>query len=112
IHRSKEARAAIPDLWARGVYLYFLPAYSPELNAIEPAFRAIKHDRMPERRYATLAALIDAVHTAFTTYEEALIAISVPHPRPAAQGDFQRADTFVRRRGHTARFRSATQITR
>ena len=29
IHRSKKTRAVIPALWARGVYLYFLPPYSP-----------------------------------------------------------------------------------
>ena len=84
IHRSKETRAALPDLWARGVYLYFLPPYSPELNAIEPAFRAIKHHHLPERRYATTAALLDAVSAAFTAYEEQLIAKHAHHPRPAA----------------------------
>lgn len=84
IHRSKETRAAIPDLRARGVYLYFLPPYSPDLNAIEPAFRAIKHHHLPERRYASLSALLDAVGTAFATYEETLIAKSAPHPRRAA----------------------------
>jgi putative transposase len=84
IHRSKETRAAIPALWARGVFLYFLPPYSPELNAIEPVFGAIKHRSLPERRYTTVPALIDAVHAAFTAYEEALIAQSVHHPRRAA----------------------------
>jgi putative transposase len=84
IHRSKDTRAAIPALWARGVYLYFLPPYSPDLNAIEPAFRAIKHHHLPERRYASLPALLDAVGAAFTTYEQALIAKHVHHPRRAA----------------------------
>ena len=84
IHRSKETRAAIPALWARGVYLHFLPPYSPDLNAIEAAFRAIKHLHLPERRYATLPALLDAVGAAFTAYEEALIAKHQPHLRPAA----------------------------
>jgi putative transposase len=84
IHRSKATRAAVPTLWARGVYLYYLPPYSPDLNAIEPVFRTIKHYRMPERRYATLPALIDAVHAAFTTFEEDLIAKSVLHPRRSA----------------------------
>ena len=84
IHRSKETRAAIPALWARGVFLYYLPPYSPELNAIEPAFRTIKHYRMPERRYATVPALLDAVHAAFTTHEEHLIAKSAHHPRRVA----------------------------
>jgi putative transposase len=84
IHRSRETRAALPELRAGGVFLYFLPPYSPELNAIEPAFRVIKHDELPERRYATVPALLDAVHTAFTTYEEKLIAKSTPQPRRAA----------------------------
>lgn len=84
IHRSKEVRAAFPDLWARGINLYFLPPYSPELNDIEPVFRVIKHDELPERRYATVPALLDAVHAAFTTYEEKRIARHAHHLRPAA----------------------------
>ena len=84
IHRSRETRAAIPALWSRGVYLHFLPPYSPDLNDIEPVFRVVKHDDLPERRYATVPALLAAVHDAFTTYEEQLIAKSAHHPRPAA----------------------------
>jgi transposase InsO family protein len=84
IHRSKEVRAALPDLWTRRIFLYFLPPYSPDLNDIEPAFRVIKHDELPERRYATVAALIAAVHAAFTTYEEHLIAKHAHHPGTAA----------------------------
>lgn len=84
IHRSKETRAALPALWACGIYLYFLPPYSPELNEIEPAFGALKHRHLPERRYASVAALLDAVHAAFTTYEETLIARTALHPRRVA----------------------------
>ncbi len=84
IHRSKETHAALPGLWTRGVYLYFLPPYSPELNEIEAAFRVIKHDQLPERRYATVPALLDAVAAAFTTYEEHRIAKHSQQLRPAA----------------------------
>ncbi len=84
IHRSKEVRAAIPDRRTRGIFLSFLPPYSPDLNDIAPTFRVIKHDELPERRYATVPALIDAVHTAFATYEEKLISKHRPQPRPAA----------------------------
>jgi transposase InsO family protein len=84
IHRSKEVRAAVSALWARGVYLCFLPPYSPDLNEIEPVFRAIKHDELPERRYTTIPALLDAVDTAFATYEEHRIAKHAHHLRPAA----------------------------
>jgi putative transposase len=74
IHRSRETRAAVPALRAHGIYLYFLPPYSPELNEIEPVFRVIKHKELPERRYPSMLALLTAVHTAFTSYEESLIA--------------------------------------
>jgi hypothetical protein len=84
IHRSHEVRAAIPNLWARDLYRYFLLPYSPELNEIEPAFRVIKHDELPERRYTSVPALLDAVHTAFTTYETTLITKHQHQPRPAA----------------------------
>jgi hypothetical protein len=84
IHRSKETRAAIPGLWARGVYLYYLPPYAPELNAIGPAFRAIKRHELPARRYATIPVLLDAVGVAFASYEEARVARLPPRLRPAA----------------------------
>ena len=84
IHRSRATRAAVPDLWACGVYRSFLPPYSPDLNDIEPVFRVIKHDELPERRYATVPSLLAAVHTAFTTDEETLIANHRHQPRPAA----------------------------
>lgn len=84
IHRSTQTRAALPQLWARGVYLYFLPAYSPDLNDIEAAFRVVKHHHLPERRYTTVPALLNAVHTAFTMYEERRIAKHSYQLRPAA----------------------------
>ncbi len=84
LHHSRVVQGALPRLWARRIYFYFLPPYSPELNEIEPAFRAIKHHHLPERRYDSLPALLDAVGTAFTTYEEALIAKHAHHPRRAA----------------------------
>lgn len=84
IHRSHVVRAARPALRARGVHLYYLPPYSPHLNAIEPVFRVIKHHEMPERRYTSLTTLRDAVTAAFTSYEEALIRKHRIHPRQAA----------------------------
>ncbi len=84
IHRSKVVRAALPELWARQVYLYYLPPYSPELNAIEPLFRVIKHDELPERRYTTVAALTAAVDTGFTNYRTRLHGKSHAQPGRAA----------------------------
>src|ERR671916_478324 len=69
LHRSQAVRAALPRLWARRIYFCFLPAYSPELNAIERCFRVIKHDELPARVYTPLAALEAAVDEAYTGYE-------------------------------------------
>lgn len=74
-HHSLEVQEAIPELWKRGVYLYYLPPYSPELNRIERLFRTIKHYDLPERTYPTLAALTAAVEAAFARQE-----INLPQP--------------------------------
>jgi putative transposase len=84
MHRNAVAKAAIPDLWRAGIYLFFLPPYSPDLNEIEPAFRVIKHHELPERRYTSVPSLVEAVRSAFTTYEEKLIAKHLHQPWPAA----------------------------
>jgi putative transposase len=84
IHRSTVVRAARAGLWRRGIYLYYLPPYSPELHAIEPVFRVIKHDELPARRYPTVAALTAAIDTGFTNYRTRLHAKSRAQPGQAA----------------------------
>jgi hypothetical protein len=68
-HRDQVVRAARPQLRQQGVYLYYLPPYSPELNDIERLFRTIKHHELPERTYSTFDALEAAVQEAFTRVE-------------------------------------------
>jgi transposase len=72
IHVSATTKAARQALQQQGIYLYYLPPYSPELNRIEPVFKAIKHYDLPERRYTTWTALEDAIDAAFTRYEHRL----------------------------------------
>jgi transposase len=84
IHRSKVVRAARADLWRCSIYLYYLPPYSPELNAIEPVFRVIKHDQLPDRRYPTVAALTAAIDTGFSNYRMRLHSKSHAQPGQAA----------------------------
>jgi len=84
MHRSKDIKAALPDLWKHGIYLYYLPPYSPKLNAIERVFGVIKHYDLPERRYATDTALEEALDAAFTRYETHLLAKTTPQPGLAA----------------------------
>ncbi len=83
-HHSRVVREALPRLWAQRIYFYFLPPYSPELNAIEAVFRGIKHCDLPERVYTPLAALETAVDGAYTRFQQRLLAQSSHQLRPAA----------------------------
>ena len=53
LHTSKVVKAARPALAKLGIYLYYLPAYSPELNAIEPVFRQVNYQEMPQRSFTS-----------------------------------------------------------
>ncbi len=74
IHGSHVIQNARPALKAQGIELYYLPPYSPELNAIEAVFGGIKAHGLPERRYPTVPALLEAVNTAFAQAEARLLA--------------------------------------
>ena len=82
-HHALDVQDAIPERWKRGVYLYYLPPYSPERNRIERLFRTIKHYDLPERTYPTLDQLTAAVEAAFARQEAKLPPPATP-PRLAA----------------------------
>lgn len=91
IHTSRVIKDALPRLRRRGIHLYYLPPYSPELNRIESIFGVAKHTEMPERTDGTVAALADAIDRAFTACEQRLLDAAPPlsletlhHARPAA----------------------------
>jgi hypothetical protein len=84
IHTSDVIRAARPRLARSGLYLYYLPPYSPELNRIESVFRQIKHQAMPVRSFKTKAALHEAVEAAFQDYALGLKSKRRRKLRPAA----------------------------
>jgi hypothetical protein len=65
IHRSRKVRQARRALAERGIWLWYLPAYSPELNDIERTFRTLKHEAMPQRTFTATKTLTAAVETAF-----------------------------------------------
>ena len=46
-HRSRTVRQARQELAECGLWLWYLPPYSPELNDIERTFRTLKHGAMP-----------------------------------------------------------------
>ena len=84
IHTSKAVKAARPDLARRGVFLYYLPAYSPELNRIEPVFKQVKHHDIPVRSYTSKADLRQAVEAGFDAFRRRLRPKANNEPRPAA----------------------------
>jgi putative transposase len=72
IHTSRVVKAARPSLAKLGIYLYYLPPYSPELNRIEPVFKQVKHHEMPTRSFTTRADLRKAVEDGFEAYRRRL----------------------------------------
>lgn len=78
IHVSRVVKAAEAELAAEGITLFYLPPYSPKLNAIEAHFRGVKHYDLPERTYTSLDDLGDAVDHAFERVEARLLARPQP----------------------------------
>ena len=84
LHTSKLVRRARPKLAALGIYLYFLPPYSPEFNEIEPVFRQVKHQEIPQRSFTTRIGLREAVESGFGSYGRKLPRKHPKELRPAA----------------------------
>lgn len=72
IHTSEVVKAARPGLAKLGIYLYYLPAYRPELNRIEPVFKQVKHHDMPTRSFTSRADLRMAVEAGFDAFRRRL----------------------------------------
>jgi transposase len=66
IHTSRVVKAARPGLAKLGIYLYYLPPYSPELNRIEPVFKQVKHHEMSTRSHTSKAELRLSVEKGLT----------------------------------------------
>jgi transposase len=72
LHVSKVVKAARPSLAKLGIYLYYLPAYSPELNEIEAVFKQVKHHEIPQRSHTSKAELRESVEQGFDSYRKRL----------------------------------------
>jgi transposase len=83
-HTGTVVRLARRALAASGIYLDFLPPYSPELNLIEPVFRQVKHQEIPRRSFTTRAELRNAVVVGFSNYGGNLPSKVPKRIRPAA----------------------------
>lgn len=61
IHHSKAVKQRMGDWMQQGIFLHFLPAYSPELNLIEILWRKIKYEWLPLSSYKNYASLKKSV---------------------------------------------------
>lgn len=68
VHKSQVVKDALPALERAGVILFYLPPYSPELNAMAPLWRQVKYEDLPIRSYPTAAALQEAVDGALARH--------------------------------------------
>lgn len=58
VHTSKKFESRIPIWEAKGLFLYFLPSYCPELNLIEILWRMIKYHWLPIKAYDSFKSLV------------------------------------------------------
>jgi DDE superfamily endonuclease len=79
LHRNRVVQAALPALRQQRIYLYYLPPYSPELNAIEAIFGVVKRGELPERRYPAYEPLEAAIDTGFSHVEQRLLTKTTNH---------------------------------
>ena len=84
LHISKVTKAARPGLAKLGIYLYYLPPYSPELNEIEAVFKQVKHHEIPQRSHTSKAELRASVEQGFDSYAKKLRQKRDKQLRPAA----------------------------
>ncbi len=68
VHGSALFKAMVPKWEANGLFLWFLPPYSPELNLIEILWKKIKYRWMPIDAYSSFEKLsesLDSILVAF-----------------------------------------------
>lgn len=79
VHKSVRVQAEEAALLAAGVILWHLPAYSPEMSAMEPIWQDVKYRRMRRRSHDQLRALKQAFDSAL---EEKTAALHAAYCQP------------------------------
>ena len=64
VHRAKLIRERIQAWQARGLFVFYLPAYSPHLNIVETLWRKLKYEWLLPEHYETAQGLFYAVRQA------------------------------------------------
>jgi transposase len=68
-HKAKKLEPFLEENKER-LTLFFLPPYSPELNAVEPVWKNTRKDSTHNRYFATMKCLTRAVQTRFRIYQK------------------------------------------
>lgn len=68
IHISNEFLGHLSEWEQKGIFLFYLPSYSPELNSIEILWRKIKYDWLPFDAYDGLSSLRQALENILSGY--------------------------------------------
>jgi putative transposase len=84
MHTSKAFKGQRKALAGEGIYLYYLPPYSPELNLIESVFKQVKHHEISKRSHSSKAELRQSVEGGFASYASRLRPKGDKQLRPAA----------------------------
>lgn len=72
VHKGDLVKAALTELEAANIHLFYLPAYSPELSDIEPIWQAVKHHEMQTRSHTEIKAMKQYVEQALAHKAETL----------------------------------------
>lgn len=59
IHTCKKVMKKLSEWEEKGLYVYHLPTYSPELNLIEILWRMVKYKWLPLKAYSSFESLWD-----------------------------------------------------
>lgn len=67
-HTSKAVQAKIAQWKTKGLYIFYLPTYSPHLNLIEILWRKIKYEWLKPKNFESSLSLKSAVLNIFKNY--------------------------------------------
>lgn len=84
VHRAKEVRQQLAGWQKRGLYVFYLPNYSPHLNIAETLWRKLKYEWLEAEDYANketlcygvwqaLAAVGKSLNINFSQYKQKII---------------------------------------
>ncbi len=82
VHRCGVVQDEVLALSSEGLSFFFLPAYCPWLNEIEPLWRQVKYQDLPDRSHETEEGLRTAVEAALRGRDQTM-RINKPLPATA-----------------------------